>query len=140
MAAATQAAGSAAEEQALLEQHVSIFCKVYSYPFIPCSLCCIGGQFWRSIPIVPVGAAYAQCCATRTERGPCLHLQASVALALADEFGSQAARLRTQVEAEQRLGGLMAQLRAAEQAADAELQVDDPHRDMYMKICPYPSR
>ena len=33
------------------------------------------------------------------------------------EFGGQAARLRTQVEAEQRLGGLLAGLRAAEQGA-----------------------
>lgn len=50
-------------------------------------------------------------------------LQAEEALAAAAEFGGQAARLRTQVEAEQRLVGLLAGLRAAEQVAGAELQV-----------------
>lgn len=42
---------------------------------------------------------------------------------MAAEFGGQAAALRAQVEAEQRLGGLLAGLRATEQAAEAELQV-----------------
>lgn len=52
-----------------------------------------------------------------------MYLQAEQALAAAAEFDSQAARLRAQVEAEQRLGGLLAALRAAERGADAELQV-----------------
>jgi hypothetical protein len=56
-------------------------------------------------------------------RTPSEHPQAEQAVAAAAEFAGQAARLRTQVEAEQRLGGLLAGLRAAEQGAAAQLQV-----------------
>jgi hypothetical protein len=55
----------------------------------------------------------------------CVCPQAAEALAAAHEFGSQAVWLRAQVEAEQRLGGLLARLREAEQTADAELQVSE---------------
>lgn len=49
--------------------------------------------------------------------------QAAEALEVAGDFTAQAERMRAQVEAEQRLGGLLSRLRAAEQAADADLQV-----------------
>lgn len=49
--------------------------------------------------------------------------QAAEALEVAGDFTAQAERMRAQVEAEQRLGGLLSRLRTAEQAADAELQV-----------------
>ena len=42
---------------------------------------------------------------------------------MAEGFSGSAARVRSQVEAEQRLSGLLAQLRDAEQSADAEVQV-----------------
>lgn len=51
------------------------------------------------------------------------HIQAAEALAVAADFEGHAARMRSQVEAEQRLGGLLSRLAAAEQAAEAGLQV-----------------
>ena len=42
---------------------------------------------------------------------------------MAEGFSGSAARVQSLVEAEQRLSGLLAQLRSAEQNAGAELQV-----------------